>query len=211
MGFRLIRHITLILGLLVGINVSVLAQSKGKVEIAPIARAEEIVQNRCFICHGMQGESSSPLYPRLAGQHSEYMVKQLSEYQADKRKSTTMQPQVTELTLPEMRALGAYFEKQDSPPSDKVNKDLAEVGRYIYRFGNSYSGVPACMACHGENGMGTAQLPRLANQRSNYLSNQLKLFNKRERTNDNEVMHSIASKLSELEIYAVAEYISILR
>jgi cytochrome c553 len=82
------------------------------------------------------------------------------------------------------------------------------VGRYIYNRGNSFSGVPSCASCHGPTAQGSATLPRLAGQHAAYTERQLKLFNQRERTNDNAVMHSIASKLSELETKAVASYLS---
>jgi cytochrome c553 len=82
------------------------------------------------------------------------------------------------------------------------------VGRYIFYTGNRFSGVPACASCHGKDGLGTANLPRLAGQYASYIETQLKLFSQRERTNDNAVMHSIVSKMSPLEIAAVAEYVS---
>jgi cytochrome c553 len=88
------------------------------------------------------------------------------------------------------------------------DQDLAGVGRYIFNHGNKFSGLPACASCHGKDGLGTASLPRLAGQYATYVETQLKLFNKRERNNDNAVMHSIAANLSALEMAAVAEYIS---
>ena len=74
--------------------------------------------------------------------------------------------------------------------------------------GNKFSGVPACASCHGKDGHGTASLPRLAGQYANYIETQLKQFNKRERTNDNAVMHTVVEKMTELEMAAVAEYVS---
>ena len=98
--------------------------------------------------------------------------------------------------------------------SEIVVKDLAErdadfaaVGKFIFQRGNSYSGVPACASCHGASGHGTQQLPRLAGQHPAYLEIQLKEFSKRERTNDNAVMHTVAAKLTELETRAVSIYI----
>jgi cytochrome c553 len=82
------------------------------------------------------------------------------------------------------------------------------VGRFIYLRGNPFSGVAACSTCHGPTGGGTENLPRLAGQHAQYTENQLKAFNKRERTNDNAVMHAIASKLTELELKAVSVYLS---
>ncbi|HEX5394454.1 MAG TPA: c-type cytochrome [Rhodocyclaceae bacterium] len=175
-----------------------------------LQRAEEIVASRCFLCHGLEGESSSPLFPRLAGQHAEYMAKQLGDFKSGLRASDTMKAQAMELTPDEMKSLGAYFQSKPASANPAEDQGLAEVGRYIFRKGNMYSGVAACVGCHGNKGYGTAQLPRLAGQNAQYLENQLKQFNKRQRTNDNDVMHSIAARLTELEIKGVAEYISTL-
>jgi cytochrome c553 len=82
------------------------------------------------------------------------------------------------------------------------------MGRFIYQRGNPYSGVPACASCHGAGGQGSATLPRLAGQHAQYTERQLKAFNQRERNNDNAVMHSVAVKLTELELKSVASYIS---
>jgi cytochrome c553 len=171
-------------------------------------RAEEIVQGTCFVCHGADGESSSPVFPRLAGQHARYIERQLADYKSGRRVSSTMKPMVEDLTPADFKALGAYFESR-KPQAHKVDDpELAQVGRFIFVRGNPFSGVAACSSCHGANGSGTETLPRLAGQHAQYTENQLKAFNKRERTNDNAVMHGIAAKLSELELKAVAAYIS---
>lgn len=175
-----------------------------------LQRAEEIVSGRCFLCHGLEGESSSPMFPRLAGQHAKYMVKQLGDFKSGQRKSDTMKPQAEELTTEEMLALGTYFEAKRPQPHSPEDKDLAGMGRYIFQKGNTFSGVAACASCHGPKGYGTPLLPRLAGQNPEYIAAQLQQFNKRERTNDNAVMHSIASRLTELEVKAVAEYIGAL-
>ncbi len=172
------------------------------------ARAEEIVQGKCFVCHGADGESSSPLFPRLAGQHARYIERQFADYKSGRRKSGTMQPMVEGLTPADFGAFGAYFEAR-KPRVHKVDDpELAPVGRFIFLRGNPYSGVAACSTCHGANGGGTETLPRLAGQHAQYIENQLKAFNKRERNNDNAVMHGIANKLSELELKSVVAYIS---
>lgn len=138
------------------------------------------------------------------------MAKQLADFKSGQRASDTMKAQAAELTPDEMKSLGAYFQAKPAHANPAEDQDLAEVGRYIFRKGNTYSGVAACVGCHGAKGYGTARLPRLAGQNAQYLENQLKQFNKRQRTNDNDVMHSIAAKLTELEIKGVAEYISTL-
>jgi cytochrome c553 len=173
-----------------------------------LARAEEIVKGQCAMCHGEQGESSSPVFPRLAGQHAAYVARQLADYKSGRRKSPTMQPMVEELVPADFPALGAYFEKQPTSTHPVADPELAQVGRYIYLRGNADSGVPACASCHGDTGQGTETLPRLAGQHARYTERQLRLFEKRERTNDNAVMHTVAAKLTELEIKAVASYVS---
>ena len=172
------------------------------------ARAEQIVQGKCFICHGADGESSSPVFPRLAGQHARYIERQLADYKSGKRASSTMKPMVEDLSAADFKALGAYFESRKPQAHPVADPELAQVGRFIFVRGNPYSGVAACAGCHGAKGDGTETLPRLAGQHAQYTENQLRAFNKRERTNDNAVMHGIASKLSELELKSVAAYIS---
>ena len=173
-----------------------------------VKRAEEIVQGKCFVCHGTDGESSSPVFPRLAGQHARYVERQLADYKSGRRKSSAMQPMVEDLSPADFKALGIYFESRKPQAHAVADPELAQVGRFIFARGNPFSGVAACSSCHGAKGGGTETLPRLAGQHAQYTENQLKAFNKRERTNDNAVMHAIASKLSELELKAVAAYIS---
>jgi cytochrome c553 len=175
---------------------------------ADLKRAQEIVEGKCFICHGAEGESSSPIFPRLAGQNAAYLSRQLADYASGKRKSPAMQPMVVGLTKADFDALGVWFEKREVHLHPVEDAELAQMGRFIYNRGNPFSGVPSCASCHGPTAQGSATLPRLAGQHAAYTERQLKLFNQRERTNDNTVMHSIASKLTELETKAVASYLS---
>jgi cytochrome c553 len=172
-----------------------------------VRTAQQLVESRCALCHGADGESSSALYPKLAGQHPEYIAKQLADFKAGRRKGT-MNEMAADLTEQEMRELGTYFSTKKISAALMRDPDLAAVGRYVYHKGNVYSGVAACEGCHGAKGHGTNQLPRLAGQRPIYIEQQLKQFNTRDRTNDNAVMHSIAEKLTELETKAVAAYLS---
>jgi len=172
------------------------------------ARAKKIVSGVCFVCHGAEGESSSEVFPRLAGQHWQYIAKQLENFKSGKRKSTAMADMVAKLTPDEMVALGQFFEKQKVEAEAAKDPDLAGVGKYIYHHGNKFSGLAACASCHGADAKGTAALPRLAGQYASYIETQLKQFNRRERTNDNAVMHAIVSKMTPLEMAAVAEYLS---
>jgi cytochrome c553 len=173
-----------------------------------LARATEIVMGKCFICHGAEGESASPVFPRLAGQHANYIARQLEDYRSGRRTSSAMQPMVEGLSSEEFQLLGAFFESRPVQPHTVDDPELAQMGRFIYHRGNPYSGVASCASCHGNNGHGTPALPRLAGQHAQYTERQLKQFNQRERTNDNAIMHAVANKLTELEVKAVSSYIS---
>jgi len=170
------------------------------------SRVEAIFGSRLALCHGMEGESASPVYPRLAAQHPEYMVKQLRDFREGRRKGT-MNEMAADLKDEEITALADYFSKKPPRSRRAADADFAAVGKFIFEKGNRYSGVAACSSCHGPKGHGTVQLPRLAGQNPRYIETQIKEFNQRVRTNDNAVMHAIASKLSELEVAAVATYI----
>ena len=172
------------------------------------ARARKIIGGSCFLCHGAEGESASEVFPRLAGQNAEYIAKQLENFKSGKRKSTAMAPMVENLAPEDMGALGRFFASRPAHSEAAKDTPLAAVGQYIYRQGNKWSGVPACASCHGPDGAGSNALPRLAGQHAAYLDNQLKQFNKRERNNDNAVMHIVVEKMTALEMAAVSEYLS---
>jgi cytochrome c553 len=172
------------------------------------ARAKKIISGSCFLCHGAAGESTSELFPRLAGQHHEYIAKQLENFKSGARKSSAMRDMATKLTSDEMLALGKFFEKQSVPAETAKDAVLASLGQSIFHNGNKLSGLPACASCHGADAKGTGVLPRLAGQNAGYLETQLKQFNARERTHDNSVMHDVLVKISPLEMSAVAQYLS---
>ena len=171
------------------------------------ARTKEIVETRCSLCHGREGESASAVYPRLAAQHPDYMTKQLKDFRDGRRKSEAMNDMVRDLTDAEFVNLATWFSSRKAAVRIPGDTDLAAVGRYIFIKGNPFTGVPSCASCHGNNGHGTQQLPRIAGQHPAYLETQLKEFVKRERTNDNAIMHSVATKLTELELRAVSVYL----
>jgi len=173
-----------------------------------LARAEEIVQGRCFVCHGAEGESSSPLFPRLAGQNAAYLARQLADYQSGRRQNSTMRPMVEGLSPSDFQALGAWFASRPTRGHVVADAELARAGRVVYARGNASAGVSACASCHGDGAHGTATLPRLAGQHAQYIENQLRQFNTRQRNNDQGVMHAVASRLSEHELKAVAAYLS---
>lgn len=175
---------------------------------ADTARVMEIVNGNCALCHGQHGESASPVFPRLAAQHPEYFAKQMKDFRDGRRKGTTMNVMAADLKDGEIAGLANYFAAKTVKPAAVEDPLLATVGKYIYEHGNRFSGVPSCASCHGPNGAGTAQLPRLAGQNALYLETQMREFHQRVRTNDNMVMHTIAAKLTELETAATAQYMS---
>jgi len=177
-------------------------------------RVKEIIGESCSFCHGERGEASNPLYPRLAHQNRDYIIKQLKNFRDGKRKSDIMNEQAAGITDAEIAALAAYFSAQ--PPLSHRLDDyeqerlLHRVGEFIFKYGDPYADIPPCATCHGKAGEGSKSLPRLAGQHRQYIMKQLKAFSKRQRTNDNAIMHSIARRLSPLAMEGVALYLSTL-
>ena len=180
----------------------------------PPEEIREIIEDSCTFCHGDRGEASNPIYPRLAAQNRDYLIKQLKNFRDGKRKSDIMNEQAADLTDAQIEALADWFSRQP-PLAHKLSDDeqeqlLFKVGEYVFKYGDPYADIPPCMTCHGRQGEGSARLPRLAGQHRQYIIKQLKAFSKRERTNDNAIMHSIVRKLSPLAMQGVALYLSIL-
>lgn len=176
------------------------------------AKAQQIATAVCAACHGADGNSTSPAYPKLAGQHAEYITKQLTNFKSGDRKNAIMNGIVTtnNLTPDDMKGLGVYFSNQTEKPGMAKDKALAEAGMKLFKGGNAASGVPACAACHGPAGAGIpVQFPRLASQHKDYIYAQLNAFRLGERTNDGgKMMRTIAAKMTDQEMKAAAEYIS---
>jgi cytochrome c553 len=202
-GINVIGRALLALGWL-----AALADTAGAQDTSDEARARKIVAAGCLLCHGLEGESSSELFPKLAAQNAAYIVRQLANFKSGARKSSTMQDMVKDLSDADMKALGIYFSRRAATANEVKDPDLAAVGRYIYHHGNRYSGVAACATCHGPEAAGSAELPRLAGQNALYIENRIKQFNAPDRAADSPVMHAIAARMTELEIKAVAEYLS---
>ncbi len=181
----------------------------GTAAAAP-ADIEAILAEKCALCHGLKGEASSAIYPRLAGQHRIYLEKQLRNFRDGARRSDTMNEMAGDLSDDEIAALAEFYASQPAFAHRirTTKKDLEAVGYYIYHKGNEYADIPPCAACHGGFGEGDENLPRLAGQHRHYLVAQLEAFHERKRTNDNAVMHTIARNLTQLEINAVALYVS---
>ncbi len=194
---------------------SVLAQ--GVIKGDP-AKAQPIVNQVCAACHAADGNSAIPVNPSLAGQHPEYIYKQLMNFKPQgskpaERNNGVMAGMVANLSTDDMKNLAAYFAGQK--PTRRAARDAALVkqGEAIYRGGVISKNVPACAACHAPNGAGMpAQFPRLAGQHAEYTAAQLKAFRVGQRANDAaQMMRGVAAKMNDQEIAAVSEYIAGLR
>jgi len=181
------------------------------VNAAGNAKAGEAKAANCAGCHGVNGNSTNPAWPKLAGQHADYIAKQLADFKAGKSRSEALMiSQVSGLSKQDMDDLGAYFAKQTSSQGG-ASKELAASGEKLYRGGNKKKGVAACIACHGPSGAGNpgAKFPKLSGQHAAYVEKAMKDFRSGKRTNDmNKMMQNIAEKMSDKEIKAVASYIS---
>lgn len=171
--------------------------SAGKTKSAP-----------CIACHGADGNSPNPIWPKLAGQHPDYISKQIADFKGGARKDPLMSAQAAALNDQDIGDLAAYYTKQKLQ-SGTAAADKVEAGERLYRGGNIATGVAACSACHGPTGSGNpgARFPSVAGQHADYVSKTLKDFRSGTRGNDpGKMMRDIASKMSDAEIEAVAQY-----
>ncbi len=165
----------------------------------------------CSACHGQDGNSINPEWPSLAGQHEKYFVKTLKAYKNESRKNAVMYPLVMTLSEQDMMDLAAYYQAQ-TPKKLSYDYDLAKKGEALYRGGNS-SGVAACIACHGPRGKGNpgAGYPSIAGQHAAYTKNALiEYTNGNRKPGINDMMQTLASRMTSEDMDAVAEYIQAL-
>lgn len=200
-----------LVGLLLSAALAQAQQAPGKPDLA---KGQTIATQACAACHGPDGNSPSPANPKIAGQVSEYLHKQLANFKGNaERKNPVMFGMVANLSEADMASVAAFFAGQKSTGGVARNKETLALGRDIYRGGNVSRALPACAGCHGANGAGLpSQYPRLAGQYAEYTEAQLKAFRSGERANDaNKMMRIIAAKMSDAEIRAVADYVAGLR
>ena len=167
----------------------------------------------CAACHGVDGNSTNPIWPSLAGQHATYTYKQLMDFKAGNRVNASMTGMVALLNEQDMHNLAAYYESQEIKPA-AFDPELIELGEKIYRGGITETGVAACIGCHSPNGRGNgpAGWPSLAGQHSEYTVMQLQAFRAGMRANDpNAMMRSLVKRMSDAEMQAVAAYIAGMR
>ncbi len=165
----------------------------------------------CVSCHGAAGNSTIVQNPKLAAQHEAYTYKQLTNFKGPERNNPVMTSIAKTLTDDEMKNIAAYLDTQVQKPGAAKNKDTLELGKKIYRAGIAEINVPACASCHSPNGAGIPnQFPRIGGQHQDYTTAQLTGFRAGTRKNSPQ-MSTIAKRMSDEEIKAVADYIAGLR
>jgi len=165
----------------------------------------------CGACHTADGTRGLPANPILQGQHPEYLVKQLTEFKAGKRKNAIMSGMAAPLAEEDMKHIAAFYASKKAQPGFAKSKDTVALGEQIYRGGIASKQVPACSGCHSPNGAGIpAQYPRLGGQHVEYTEAQLLAFRSGTRGNSAQMM-TIASRMNDREIAAVADYMAGLR
>ncbi|HQR04912.1 MAG: cytochrome c4 [Proteobacteria bacterium] len=182
------------------------------------AKGQAIAAGTCAACHNADGNSLIPANPKLAGQHADYLFKQLRDFKSGVRSSPVMQGMAAPLSEEDMRNVAAWFASQTEKGGIAKNQATVELGQKLYRAGNFDTGLPACAGCHGPTGSGIpAQYPRIGGQHADYIEAQLKSFrtagtdptDKSDRANDpNRMMRMVASKMSDYEIKALSDYIA---
>lgn len=178
-----------------------------------VAKGAELAST-CAACHGKDGNSGNPMWPKLAGQNEKYLEKQIKDFQAGTEDPTqgrydaSMAPMVKNLSEQDIADLSAYFASQEIQMGT-VSKEFLDLGKKIYFQGDAERKVPACSACHGATGQGLnlAGYPAVSGQHPEYAIKQLKAFSHGERANDaNAIMRDIAIRMSDQQIEAVAHF-----
>ncbi len=177
-----------------------------------VAAAGKAKSQTCVACHGPDGNSTTPLWPKIAGQYENYLAKELKDFRLGEkgpRYEPSMFGMTANLSDQDIADLAAFY-ASEKPTEGQAQQALVALGEKIYRGGNIKTGVTACSACHNPQGAGNALAvyPRLGGQHADYIANQLRAFRDGKRSNSpNGMMESISQRMSEEEIKAVSSYI----
>lgn len=186
------------------------AGAAGTVQAAGRAAAGKGKTVVCAGCHGADGNSAAPNFPKLAGMDGAYVAKQLTDFKSGARKDPTMSAMAAGLSKKDMENIGAYYASQKrTSGTAQASAESMKKAEILYRGGNPNMGIAACMACHGPAGAGIpARYPVVSGQHAQYSQKQLYDFKSGARSNDGNVMTAIAFKLSDTEIKALAQYMA---
>lgn len=198
----------LLVSLLLTLGVSAAAHSADK--IVGDATAGQAKTAVCGACHGADGNSPAPNFPKLAGQGERYLLKQLHDIKDGRRNVLEMTGMLTNLSEQDLADIAAYFAAQNNSVG-AADPALVARGEALFRGGKLEEGMPACTGCHAPDGAGNAAagFPHLGGQHAAYVAKQLTDFREGNRTNDGDtmIMRAIAAKLSNKDIAAVSSYI----
>lgn len=176
-----------------------------------LAKGEATFTAVCAACHGADGNSATPAYPKLAQQHPEYLVKQLQEFKSGKRVNPLMVGFASMLSDDDMKNVSYWVSAKKAKAGTASDKNLVQLGERIFRGGIADRQIAACAGCHSPNGAGIpSQYPRLSGQHADYAAAQLTAFRDGVRLNSLQ-MSQVAAKLNDREIKAVADYVAGLR
>jgi cytochrome c553 len=203
------------------IAVGFIAVAQGALAAGDAAAGAEKVAV-CAACHGSDGNSPAPTFPKIAGLGEKYLLKQLKDIKSGQRPVLEMTGMLDGLNDQDLADVAAFFNSKpmqlsgSQPQSVRVNAgievDGLELGERIFRSGNPVVGAPACSGCHSPRGLGNdpAGYPRLSGQYAEYIEKQLRAFRAGERVNDGDqrTMRQVTEYLTDSEIKAVANYIS---
>ena len=199
----------LLVSLLLTLGVTGIAQAAGTAVVGDAA-AGQAKTAVCGACHGPDGNSMAPNFPKLAGQGDRYLLKQLHEIKDGKRQVLEMTGLLANLNDQDLADIAAYYSSQKNSVG-AADPAVVAQGEALFRGGNLEKGMPACTGCHSPDGQGNAAagFPHLGGQHASYIEKQLTDFREGDRTNDGDsmIMRGIAAKMSNKDIKALASYI----
>lgn len=178
---------------------------------APNVPAQVTAQQVCSNCHGVDGNSISPNFPALAGQQETYFIEQMKSFRSHNRLDPAgfeyMWGLSRHLTDDQIKGLAAYFANQKPVPKPASDTQLMSRGQEIFEKGILDKNIPPCMACHGDKAQGKDNFPRLADQHSDYIVKQLRVFQRTDERPEGSIMKTVAHNLTPDNIQAVAAYL----
>ncbi len=193
----------------VAIALTLLVSLVGAANATGNAEAGKAKAATCAACHGADGNAPVAMYPKLAGQHADYLVKQLKDFKSGARKDPIMMGMVMGLSDEDMADIAAHY--QSLPVTEgSTPEDAVAIAKPLYQGGDSKRNMASCMSCHGPrgNGAGLAKFPKISSQNEAYVVAQLKKFRSGERANDpQKMMVDTAKSLTDAEIDALAKYL----
>lgn len=203
------KNIGLLICLFLGFSTSAIAQGD--------AEKGKAISVTCGACHGTDGNSAIAMNPKLAGQHANYLIKQLTEFKLasqtggkEGRNNAVMSGMAAALSEQDILDLSAFYSSQEATPSE-ASEDAVEQGNKLYVGGDLQRGITACIACHGPKGNGTSLsgFPDISGQHAQYIATQLKAFRSGERANSlNGMMADIAKRMTDEDIEVISSYVA---